>query len=369
MKKYSVFLVAIVLAVCLGFALNGCDNKKKANEITVACNMPLTGPVGIYGERIQNGLELARKDLKLEMEKENIHFVFDYQDNKGETKDAITIYNKQRLNAPDIYMSGITSQTMAIIDQVDKSDMTHFLWSWTPLYLDEGDHNFRCWVNFGVEAEHYINYISKINPQKIAYLYVDNIGSKIQCKDVVLPALNQQNAYTEGYPASTANFKNIIIKVKQMNPDVIVVSGYKDHVINIIKDIDTYNIDRSKVICSMDLLEAIGEMPDEFFEGLHVTAPSFNIPELQSELTKDWINKFKAENKRFPVYTEAYGYDCMLTLFEAAKIAKAKQITLEQALFEVDIEGVTGRLKYGRNGEIENNMHIGVFRNGVIVIE
>jgi len=366
MKKLLIIFSVVAIALC------GC--KKESNDaIKVACNLPMTGYIGYYGEWIQHGIEMARADIDAEAKELGIQFEFDYQDNKGETKDAITIFQKQSMSNPDVYMSGITTQTMSILDQIHKKGFLQIMWSWTPLILDANQKDFRCWVNYGVEGTHVTQYLLSKNPQKIAILHLDILGAKVQCDDVIVPALKKQNPniniYIEEFPVETANFRDIATKVKSFDADVIFVSGFKEHILNIAKDFQAYNIDKKKVLCSMDLLDALEEASDETLEDLHVTAPAFNIESLQSENTKAWISNFVKKNKKQPTYTEAYGYDAMCALFEAAKISKKEKISLADAFKKVDVEGVTGQVKFDANGELKDNLHIGVFHNGKLVIE
>lgn len=366
MKKLLIIFSIVAFAFC------GCK-KESSNAIKVACNLPMTGYIGYYGEWIQHGLEMGRADIEAEATELGIKFDFDYQDNKGETKEAITIFQKQAFSSPDIYMSGITTQTMSILDQIHKKGLTQIMWSWTPLELDSSQKDFRCWVNYGIEGKHISEYCLSKNPQKVAYLHLDILGAKVQCDDVVVPALKKQNpnmeVYIEEFPVETSSFRDIAAKVKNFDADVIIVSGFKEHILNITKDFQTYNIDKSKVLCSMDLLDALEEASNEVLEGYHVTAPAFNIVELQSDKTKEWIKRFIKENGKQPTYTEAYGYDAMCVLFEAAKVSKKESISLADALRKVDIEGVTGTLKFDKNGELNDNLHIGVFHDGVLVLE
>ena len=119
----------------------------------------------------------------------------------------------------------------------------------------------------------------------------------------------------------------------------------------------------------MDLLDALEEASNEVLEDLHVTAPAFNIEALQSDKTKAWIEKFVKDNNKQPTYTEAYGYDAMMMLFEAAKISKKEGIDLNEAFKKVEIEGVTGTLKFDVNGELKDNLHTGVFHDGKLTTE
>lgn len=367
MRKIHLLPILLFLA-----CLSGCTTKK-ADVINVACNLPMTGYIGYYGEWIQKGIETARTDLADMLDSANVTFEFDYQDNKGETKEAITIYQKQMAAHPSLYMSGITTQTMSIIDQIRKTDVPHLLWSWTPLKFDGQYEEFRCWVNYGLEGKHITEYCLSKNPQKVAYIHLNILGAKLQCDEVVIPALKASNPniqlYVEEFPVETSSFRDIALKIKKFNADVIVVSGFKEHLLNITKDFKAYNIDKSKVLCSMDLLDALNEASDDVLEGYHVTAPAFNIKSLQSEKTKAWIDLYKKANGVFPTYTEAYGYDAMMMLAYAAIMSKDQGISLHEALRQVDIVGITGRLHLDSDGELEDNLQIGVFRDGELVVE
>ena len=82
----------ILFALLAASMLIGCQEKKDDNVIRIACNLPMTGYIGYYGQWIQNGLELAKKDLQHKLDSIGIAIEIDYQDNKGETKDAINIF-------------------------------------------------------------------------------------------------------------------------------------------------------------------------------------------------------------------------------------------------------------------------------------
>ena len=363
----------ILFALLAASMLIGCQEKKDDNVIRIACNLPMTGYIGYYGQWIQNGLELAKKDLQHKLDSIGIAIEIDYQDNKGETKDAINIFQKQMMQAPDLYMSGITTQTMSILDQVESRNIPHMLWSWTPLELTKGLKEYRCWVNYGIEGQHIAEYCIAQSPKRVACLYLNILGAKVQCNDVIVPALQEYNPdielYIEEYPIETTNFRDIALKVKEFNPDVIVLSGFKDNILNATRDFSAYNIDKNKIICSMDLLDAINEASNEILEGYHVTAPAFNIKDLRNDYTQKWIDSFIAKFGHQPLYTEAYGYDAMMALIEAANIMQRDKCSLDVALSCVNLQGITGPLRFEDNGELEDNLHIGVFHNGILYAE
>lgn len=358
--------------VCLLLSLIGllfvsCKETKE-NGYLVACNLPMTGYVGVYGEWIKNGVSMALEVNNDTLEQNKVELKVIYDDNRGENKDAITILKKQLMDKPDIVVSGLTGQSMAISEQLTQRQIPHFLFSFTPLVLEKEKSQFRTFANFGVEVEHYINFIKKNNPGKVAFIYLDIQGTTQQVNDVMIPFL--QNNYpetkvlNEKYPTSLLDFKSIVSKVKSFNPDVIIVNGFAGNLISIIKTFHQNNIETSKIMCSMDLLDTTNELSQDLLEGISVTAPAFVIPAKQTNKMYQWMESYKQRFGQNPAYTEAYAYDMMNMICKAAILSSKSSEDLITSLFKVEMDGVTGKLKFAPNGELYPNMYTVKFING-----
>src|ERR1043165_5701855 len=88
-----------------------------AATVHVATNLPLTGPLGTYGSAVQRGATLAAEDLT-KSDPSGPTVQFDWKDNAGDPKNAVSIMQQQFLQPVDVYVSGVKPQTMAIIDQI-----------------------------------------------------------------------------------------------------------------------------------------------------------------------------------------------------------------------------------------------------------
>ncbi len=361
MKKICLFLSLAVLSLvaCKG---------KKGNEYLVACNLPMTGYVGIYGEWIKNGVSMALDENQDSLKQNDIDLKIIYDDNRGENKDAITILKKQLINKPDVVISGLTGQSMAISEQLTQYRIPHFLFSFTPLTLEKDKFQFRTFANFGVEVEHYIDFIKKNNPEKVAFIYLDIQGTTQQVNDVMIPFLQKNypeaKVLNEKYPTSLMDFKAIASKVKSFNPDVIIVNGFAGNLISLIKTFHQNNIETSKIMCSMDLLDTTNELPQDLLEGISVTAPAFVIPAKQTEKMYEWMKAYKQKFGKNPAYTEAYAYDMMNMICKAMILSSKSSKDLLTSLFDIQTEGVTGDLKFAPNGELYPNMYTVRFANG-----
>lgn len=364
MKRICLLLSVILLL------LVSCKEKKD-NEYLVTCNLPMTGYVGVYGEWIKNGVSMSLEENRDSLEQNDIDLKIIYDDNRGENKDAITILKKQLMNKPDIVVSGLTGQSMAISEQLTQYQIPHFLFSFTPLTLEKDKFQFRTFANFGVEVEHYIDFIKKNNPEKVAFIYLDIQGTTQQVNDVMIPFLQKNypeaKVLNERYPTSLMDFKSIVSKVKSFNPDIIIVNGFAGNLISIIKTFHQNNIEMSKIMCSMDLLDTTNELSQDLLEGISVTAPAFVIPAKQTDKMHQWMEAYKQRHGQNPAYTEAYAYDMMNMICKAAILSSKSSKNLMTSLFQVEMDGVTGKLEFAPNGELYPNMYTVKFINGKLM--
>ena len=361
----------ILLFISLFFILASCQEKKE-NQIRVMCNLPMTGYVGVYGDWLKSGINMSlqQNEKKLIDNGLDIDVIFD--DNRGENKDAITILKKQMLDEPDIIISGLTGQSMAIADQVTASKIPHFLFSFTPLILEEGKYQFRAFANFGVEVEHYINFIKQKKVNKVALIYLDIVGATQQANEVIIPFLKKDYSnveiLNEQYPVSLMDFKSIANKVKALNPDAIIVNGFAGNLISLIKTFHQNQIDMSKMMCSMDLLDTTNDLSKELLDGISVTAPAFVISTKQTENMRLWKEAYmKKHQGQNPAYTEAYAFDMMNIICEASINVKKMSKDMTSSLLEINMEGVTGPLKFAQNGELYPNMYTVKFKDGELI--
>ena len=114
MKKLAVIICVLVVVLGSLFIWNSYQ-KSDSVDLRVACNLTITGDFGLYGESIQKGILMAQEDLNDSAIANNVKVVYDFIDNASDTKNAVTIYKRQEMTGFDIYMSGITPQSAAII--------------------------------------------------------------------------------------------------------------------------------------------------------------------------------------------------------------------------------------------------------------
>lgn len=377
----NLFLIAPVLfAVIVFSSCNSCNNTQSqqgAKEFAIACNLPLTGDMAVYGVSVQNGIEFALEDLKKSGKLDSLSLKVDFQDNKSSNADAVSLLNKQLLNSPQVYVSGLDHQTSAIIDKISASGVPHFTYSWEPFICKKGENNFRTGINLEQESDYYVKFIQHNNPKKIAILHVNDPGSFLQFDSLVIPRAKQAGVVDFMYEAFDAaagsdggDFKVLATKVKAYKPDMIIVAAYDFQLVQLVKDFRNNNLIKAdNMMCSVDLLDAMPNLTPELLEGLRVTCPQFvynSSPEVA-----DWKNRFTKKYNRPAKYGDAYAYDMTYIIYNAAKKANGNYAlpNLVSLIKATDMNGITGHLAFNSNRDLSLNLDVCSFKAGTAVKE
>ena len=115
-------------------------------------------------------------------------------------------------------------------------------------------------------------------------------------------------------------------------------------------------------------MDAATDLSTDELEGISMSVPIF-MTEGSTPKYKKWVQSFEDKFGKKPEYTDAYAYDGGLMLIEAAKIMKEKELDIKSALLNVDIEGITGRLRFMDNGDLEVPIVLCTFKNHQLIPE
>ena len=364
------FLKTSFLVITLITFLCQCENKNKSPEnFTVACNLPLTGNMAIYGEAIKDGITFAVEDLKNNKQLDTLNLNVVFNDNKSINSEAITILNKDLLSTPNVYVSGLDHQTSAIIDKISNAGIPHFTYSWEPFINKKGINNFRTGINLEQEANYYVKFIEQKNPKKIFILHVNDPGSFLQFDSIVIPQVNKDGSkqiIKEQYDTKMTDFKTIVAKIKKFNPDLILVAAYDFNLINIIKDFRNYGVIKNdNIMCSVDLLDAAINLTPALLEGIRVTSPLF-IYNQNSNL--EWKNRFLKRFNRTARYGDAYAYDMTNIIYNTARKANKDYSAnnIINILKNTNLNGITGPLTFNETRDLNLNLDLCWFKNGIL---
>jgi ABC-type branched-subunit amino acid transport system substrate-binding protein len=296
-------------------------------------------------------------------------FVFDWQDNAGAPQATVSIMQRQYLDPPDIYMSGVYPQTAAIWDQISAKHTPHFCWIYEVALNPKSNNNFRTWVNFKIEPELYLAYVDKHKPKRIAIVYPNVPVYVNEVQKLILPGLAKRgikNPLVEVYDFDTSDFKPIAEKISAFKPDLIVLQGYQIHEVRLVKALRPYSVIKDgNTIANYDMMDAADILAPEEVEGIRISAPYFVTRPAQPEI-RQWRLRFVAKYKRTLLYTDAFSYDMMLIINDASKRLHLPATSDQwiDALKKTNLRGITGLLKFDSDGSLITPIEFGMYHNG-----
>jgi len=364
---FGIVAAAIVLCVVVAFMVNrGGHTEKNKDVIRVACNLPMTGNLGMIGEYIDSGIKMAMDELRNSFEADGVELFFEYNDNTSQPKDAVSIFNLQKIKGFDIYMTAGTAEAAAILEPVKDSGKPHFIWGFEPFSLKKSDHLFRHWIDMEYEGKCFIKYIENYKPKTISFIYENISSTQAQFGTIVKPYVESQGIKIlndECYDISTTNFRDIVTKVSAANPDLVIIYGFQSHLVEIIKGLNTSGLKKKgNVLCSFDFLDVQSILEPQLLDGIVTNVPIFLVD--NTDRINSWKEKFHSIYGRSPVYTDAYAYDLAYTIYYAAKLGKENGESIEKNLFKVNFDGITGRIRYLESGQLEYNVQPSIYTNG-----
>jgi branched-chain amino acid transport system substrate-binding protein len=333
-------------------------------KLTVSCNLPMSRELAIYGYSVREGVDFYRQSVSGEIQK---LVRWDWQDNEGSGKNTLTAARMQLQSEPDIYVSGIKPQYMAIEDLLIKKGIPNFAWIFDPRLRAKNPDNYRTWVNFKDEGYLFLELMKKEKPKKISIIYVQLPTVEEQQQDIILPGLKEMgisDLQVISYQMDLLDFKTIALKVKQNKPDLIFLSGFQHNFVPMIKTFRGYHlIKENNTVSTYDLLDAVPDLDPRELEGIRVVAPEFLLSKAPENV--EWKRSFKAHFGKDPIYTHAYAYDMAKIIYEVAiQKQNAPGKTVKELLHAVDLQGITGALKFNDHGDIGFSIDYGVFRSG-----
>ncbi len=303
-----------------------------------------------------------------------VSVVFNWGDNQSEAKNAVNVLRRQLLTKPDLYISGVKPQAMAIKDQVTKLGIPNFLWTFDVSVRPNGEkNNFRSWVNFKIESPLFINYANKIAAKRVAIIYVQLPHTDEEYQTLIIPGLKDigvTDIMVEPYQMDLSDFRSMTLRIKKFNPDLLILSGFPENLSPMIRSLSEQDmLTDGNTVASYDLLDAASLLPSKMIKGIRVSAPLFVTRKNELPTIRDWYAKFEAKYHKAPLYTHAYAYDMANIINEAASrfANPTNKKTMTELIQETSLDGITGKLTFDESGDLPASVEVGVFRDGVAV--
>jgi len=364
-------VLALALVVAIALSVGVCrQHAPEPSVVHIAANLPITGPLAIWGSSIREGATFALEDLT--KSGESVQLRVDWQDNASDASTAVTVLQQQLLRSPDIYVSGIKPQVMAIRDQVSHRGLPNIVWVFdADINEASPGNNLRTLVSYKLEAPVYLEYARRRGAKRVAVVYVELPHTLDEFQRLVIPPLRSSgvDVLEERYDLERQDFRDIAARIQAFRPDLVILNGFQMHLAALLRGLRPLGlIEEGNTIGTYDMIDAAKVLGPDELEGVRAIAPVFETRPREGRAA-EWRRRFQSRFNSEPLYIHAFAYDMMLVIHDAARRLDlpASSAAWLAALRATNTEGVTGPLRFDDNGDLLTPIEVGVFRGGQLL--
>lgn len=355
MKKFTLMLLG------LSFLITACGGEKEATTkkndeaatIKIGGLGPLTGPLAIYGVTATNGSKLAFEEINKNggILGKQVEFVL--FDEKGDSTEAVTAYNRLVDEGVVALVGDITSKpSLAVAEIAAQDNMPMITPTGTQFNITEAGPNvFRVCFTDPYQGVILAN-LAKNNLKANTVAIMVNNSSDYS--DGVAEAfiteaerLGLKIVAKEGYAEGDKDFRAQLTKVAATNPDVLLVPDYYEQVALITTQAREVGVKSTfigpdgwdGVAKALDS-SAYGAVENSYFAN-HYSVEDTN------EKVQNFLKAYREKYKDEPSAFSALSYDAAYLMKDAIeKAGSTDKDAIVKAMKESDFAGVTGHLRF-----------------------
>lgn len=357
MKKFTTVLLglSLLLTACGGNNDKpaAAADKKEPEVIKVGGLAPLTGGLAIYGITASNASKLAFEEINANGGILGKKVEFIVYDEKGDSTEAVTAYNRLVDDGIVALIGDITSKpTLAVAEIAAQDNMPMITPTGTQYNITEAGPNvFRVCFTDPYQGVVLANFAKQNLNAKTAAILVNNSSDY---SDGIAKSFAEEAGKLgitivgkEGYADGDKDFKAQLTKIAPANPDVLVVPEYYEQAALIATQAREVGINATFIgpdgwdgIAKALDKSAYSAIENSYFTNHYSTQDT-------SEKVQNFIKSYKAKYNEDPSAFSALGYDAAyIVKASIEKAGSTDRKAVVEAMKNINYDGVTGQLTF-----------------------
>ncbi len=378
MKRLTVYLLVLLFASSLMFAKGSSEQASDVKEVVIGVFEPQTGENGGGGYQEVLGMRYANEVYPTVQinggETYNVRLV--EADNKSDKTEAVTAAQSLISSGASVILGSYGSGVSIAAGDIFLDNQVPAIGAscTNPQVTLGNDYYFRVCFLDPFQGTVMANYAWQEGAKKAAVItqlgddYSSGLGNFFSR---AFSGLGGQVVSEQRFQTNTTDFKSILTNIKAADPDVIFAPPSSIATAPlIIKQARELGINAK--IMAGDTWEnsSIIENAGTSAEGVALSTFFDDADPATDEAAKfiEGFKKYLVANKQPDIIpaVSALGYDAYITAIKAIEAANSTEgPAIRDALVEVDVEGVTGRIIFNENGDANKDMaFIKVVENG-----
>jgi branched-chain amino acid transport system substrate-binding protein len=303
-------------AIVAGAAMSRAALAQSSEPIMLGVSGPLTGPNAQYGAQWKQGFDLALDEIHAAGDINGRKLAYTFEDSQSDPRQSVAIAQKF-VSDPKIVMElGDFSSpaSMAASPIYQRAGLVQFGFTNShPDFTKTGDFMWSTSVSQADEQPLLARYaVSRLGLKKLAILHLNTDWGRTS-RDYFASAAKEFGAeivITEGYIAEERDFRSTLVRVRDANPDgLILISYYSDGAL-IARQARQVGLKQTICAASSVYSPKFLELGGEAVEDVHLGTRYF--PEDPRPEVQKFVSGFKAKyGGQEPDAFNAYSYDAM----------------------------------------------------------
>ena len=365
--RHEILVTIVIILIVAGAAYVALQPQAK-ETVKIGVVLPLTGKGTIdQGQASQHAVTLAIEQINRDggLLGKKVEAVF--ENSQCEPSIGVTAIRKLiDIDKANFIIGDICdSVTAAIIPVAEKSKKVLITpGSTSPDISNAGDYIFRFWFSENDLGGMITDKAYEMGYRKMAIIYIDNAWGEAQ-KNAVSAKFTSNGGEIVGMEkiGNTADFRTILSKLEEKNPDSYYIGVHPFGLASIMKQIKEFNITK-QVFSHGGLVgstQVLGLDEDGILEG--IMAPFVYDP--SSSFRNMFVTRFGTE----PGITADSSYDAVMVASKIIKgTEKSDSDTIKDGLYKIqNYTGASGIIAVDGNGDTQRQLRLMIVRGNMLV--
>lgn len=378
MKKF----LAAIMAVAMTFSLAACGSSSEGNTSNAGSTSgedtfvigglgPLTGSAASYGISVKQGAEIAINEINeaggVKVGDKTVKLSLNFKDDEASEETAITAYNSLMDEGIDALLGTVTSAPCIVIkDYTAQDGILQITPSGSAINcITDADNAFRLCFTDPLQGKTMADFaVNDLGYKNIAVIFNNSDEYSTGMKDAFVEeveALGGTVVSTQAFNEGDVDFTAQLTAIKNTNAEILFVPTYYEAA--------AYIAQQAKDIgLGLPLIGGDG------WDGVlkQVTDPStvegaiFLSPFLSTDPeVADFVSAYEEDYKATPDQFAADGYDVVYVMKAAMeKAGSTESADMIAAMTEIEVDGLTGSVKFSADGEPEKGAKFVTIKDG-----
>lgn len=375
MKKF----LAAIMAVAMTFSLAACSSSSEGNTadtntedtFVIGGLGPLTGSAASYGISVKQGAEIAINEINeaggVKVGDKTVKLALNFKDDEASEETAITAYNSLMDEGINALLGTVTSAPCIVIkDYTAQDGILQITPSGSAINcITDADNAFRLCFTDPLQGKTMADFaVNDLGYKNIAVIFNNSDEYSTGMKDAFIEEVNALGGTvvsTQAFNEGDVDFTAQLTAIKNTNAEILFVPTYYEAA--------AYIAQQAKDIgLGLPLIGGDG------WDGVlkQVTDPStvegaiFLSPFLSTDPeVADFVSAYETAYNATPDQFAADGYDVVYVMKAAMeKAGSTESADMIAAMTEIEVDGLTGSVKFSADGEPEKGAKFVTIKDG-----